>query len=161
MGYVIAICGFAGSWLLVVGPVWQAFIELQEEEFDREAIEAARSTVTQPPKFSGWWWLLPPIAYVKRFRRSRAARRAFQDALPLEQLEQAVAFLNKANGWLIVALGGYLLAVSETWALVADLHWPTWVFWVLIVVIPLVAIGNAVWRTIRTRRLIKSTDLMR
>ena len=49
MDYVIAICGFVGGWLLVAGPVWQAAIELREEEIDQEAIEAVKSTIAVPP----------------------------------------------------------------------------------------------------------------
>jgi hypothetical protein len=150
MEYVIVICGFVGGWLLVAGPVWQAAIELREEEFDQEAIEAAKSSLAPSPKVSAWWWLLPPVAYFLQARRQRVARQAFQDSLLPEQLKQTISFLNKANGWVVVALGGFLLAVKETWELVSDLHWPQWVFWVLIVVMPILAIGNAVRRIINT-----------
>lgn len=152
MEYVIAICGFAGGWLLVAGPVWQAAIELREEEFDQDAFEAAKSSTPQAERVSPWWWLIPPVAYIKRSRRQRAARQAIQDALAPEQLKQAINFLNKANGWVVVALGAYLLAVKETWDLIGVLDWPVWIFWVLIVVMPLVAIGNAVLRTLMTHR---------
>jgi hypothetical protein len=150
MEYVIAVCGFIGGWLLVAGPVWQAAIELREEEVDREAIEAVRSSAPPPPKVSAWWWLLPPVAYFLQARRQRAARQAFQDALPPEALKQTISFLNKANGWVVVALGGFLLAVKETWELIDDLGWPQWVFWVLIVVMPIIAIGNAVRKLVNT-----------
>jgi hypothetical protein len=155
MSIVIAACAFVGSWLLVAGPIWQAAIELREEEIDREAIEAARSSAYRAPSVSRWWWLLPPVAYVKRLRQSRANRRAFQEALPPEQLKQAVSFLNKANGWIVVALGALLLAVSETWNLVELTHLPVWVFIVAIVVLPIVAIGNAVARVSLTNHLLE------
>ena len=44
-----------------------------------------------------------------------------------------VRFINKATGWLYVALGALLIAVKETWELVEYNEWPTWLFWVLIV----------------------------
>ena len=154
MEYVIAICGFVGGWLLVAGPVWQAAIELREEEIDREAIEAVRSSAPPPPKISAWWWLLPPVAYILQARRQRAARQAFQDALPPEALKQTISFLNKANGWLIVALGGFLIAAKETWELVEDLHWHQWVFWILVVVMPIVAIANTVRKVANTQRVL-------
>ena len=150
MEYVIAICGFIGGWLLVAGPVWQAAIELREEEVDRDAIEAVKSSAPPPPKVSAWWWLLPPVAYFLQSRRQRAARQAVQDALPPEQLKQTISFLNKANGWVVVALGGFLLAVKETWELVDLLHLAQWVFWVLVVIMPILAIGNAVRKVINT-----------
>lgn len=155
MEYVIAVCGFIGGWLLVAGPLWQASIELREEEIDQEAIEAAQSSFAQPPGISAWWWLLPPVGYVMQMRRQRAARRSFQESLPPEQLRQTVNFLNKANGWLVVATGGFLLAVKETWELVEDIHFPQWVFWVLIVVMPIAAIANSAVRSTNTRKLLE------
>jgi hypothetical protein len=154
MEYVIAICGFVGGWLLVAGPVWQAGIELREEEIDQEAIEAAKSTIAPPPRVSAWWWLLPPVAYILQSRRQRAARQAFQDALPPEQLKQTISFLNKANGWVVVALGGFLLATKETWELVRDLRLPQWVFWILFVVMPFLAVANAVRKMANTHKVL-------
>jgi hypothetical protein len=140
----------------VAGPVWQAAIELQEEELDQEAIEAAKKSSRVARRASPWWWLLPPVAYIKEFRRSQENRRAFRDALPPDQLKQTMSFLNKANGWLVVALGAFLLAVKETWDLVALAHWPVWIFWVLVVVIPIVAVANAVIRITLTNHILET-----
>jgi hypothetical protein len=150
MEYVIAICGFIGGWLLVAGPVWQAAIELRDEEIDQEAIEAVKSTIEVPPPISAWWWLLPPVAYVLQLRRRSQYQVKFNAALEPEQLAQTISFFNKANGWIIVAIGGFLIAVKETWELVEDFHWPQWVFWVLFVVMPIIAIASAVRKTINT-----------
>jgi hypothetical protein len=150
MDYVIAICGFAGGWLLVAGPVWQAAIELQEEEVDQEAIEAVKSAIEVPPPISVWWWLLPPVAYFLQMRRRREYHEKFNAALAPEQLKQTISFFNKANGWVIVAIGGFLIGVKETWDLVGVVHWPVWVFWVLVVVMPIIAVASAVRKTINT-----------
>jgi hypothetical protein len=154
MEYVIAICGFIGGWLLVAGPVWQAAIELREEEIDQEAIEAVKSTIEPPPRITAWWWLLPPVAYVLNARRNRQFRRVFNAALSPEALKQSVSFLNKANGWLIVALGGFLLGTKETWELVEDLHWQVWVFWVLVIAMPVIAVANTVRKVANTHNLL-------
>ena len=150
MEYVIAICGFVGGWLLVAGPVWQAAIELREEEVDQEAIEAVKSSIEVPAPISAWWWLLPPVAYLLQLRRRREYQEKFNAALAPEQLQQTVSFFNKANGWVIVAIGGFLIAVKETWELVEQFHWPLWVFWILFVVMPIVALASAVRKTIST-----------
>jgi hypothetical protein len=150
MEYVIAICGFIGGWLLVAGPVWQAAIELRDEEVDQEEIEAVKSMIAVPPPIAIWWWLLPPVAYVLQMRRRRDYHEKFNAALKPEQLKQTISFFNKANGWVIVAIGGFLIAVKETWELVEDFHWPQWVFWVLVVVMPIVAVSSAVRKTINT-----------
>jgi hypothetical protein len=161
MGYVIAICGFVGGWLLVAGPVWQAAIELRDEEIDQEAIEAVKSSITPPPRIRAWWWLLPPVAYFLNARRQKQFRQEFNAALPPEALKQSVSFLNKANGWLIVALGGFLIAAKETWELVTDLHWPVWVFWVLIVTMPIIAIANTVRKVANTQRVLGADEPVR
>ena len=150
MEFVIAICGFIGGWLLVAGPVWQAAIELREEEVDQEAIEAVKSSIPVPAPISLWWWLLPPVAYVLQLRRRREYQEKFNAALEPEQLKQTISFFNKANGWVIVAIGGFLIALKETWELVETFHWPVWVFWVLFVVMPILALASAVRKTINT-----------
>lgn len=152
MEYVIALCGFVGGWLLVAGPVWQAAIELREEEIDRDAIEVVKLNVVPPAKVSPWWWLLPPVAYVLQSRRQQAYRRAFNAAMAPEQLKQTLSFLNKANGWVIVAVGGSLIAAKETWNLVGDFHWPTWVFWILVVVMPLIAVASTLRKMSNTQK---------
>jgi hypothetical protein len=134
----------------VAGPVWQAAIELREEELDREAIESIKSTIPVPPPISAWWWLLPPVAYVMQLRRRGAYQKQFNAALPPEQLAQTISFFNKANGWIIVAIGGFLIAVKETWELTVVFDWPVWVFWILFVVMPIVALASAVRKTINT-----------
>ena len=65
-----------------------------------------------------------------------------------------MSFFNKANGWVVVAAGAYLLAIRETWDLIQLLEWPIWIFWVLIVILPIAAIANAVTRLWHTRRVI-------
>ncbi len=42
--------------------------------------------------------------------------------------------MTKAIGWLLVGLGGLLLAVKETWELTEHYEWPVAVFWILVVV---------------------------
>jgi hypothetical protein len=46
----------------VAGPVYQAYLELQEQQFERERFTEVGSHVPAPPRVSGWW-LLPPVKY--------------------------------------------------------------------------------------------------
>ncbi|WP_022881967.1 hypothetical protein [Gryllotalpicola ginsengisoli] len=132
--------GFAGAWLLVAGPVFQASIELREEQLDRESIVAATRDVPQPKRVSGWWWLLPPVAYVLMQRAQSDHRQAAMAALPQDLREQFVGFAQKARGWLIVAAGAYLIAGKETWELAEAYDWPVWVFWLLVVLMPVLCL---------------------
>jgi hypothetical protein len=134
MNQVIAWVGFLGAWLLVAGPLYQGAIELQEEDVDRDAIEASTARVARPDPPSPWWWLLPPVMYVIRRRSHAAFRRAALAQLTQAQREQFTSFVNKANGWFTVAAGATLLAAEQTWQVIERNRWPVWLFWLLVIV---------------------------
>ncbi len=150
MQYFIAIVAFVGAWFLVAGPIWQASIELREEEIDQDAIQAIKEGLPAGAKVSNWWWLLPPVAIVLRQRAEGERRKMFNDSLTAEQREQTVSFMNKANGWIVVAFGAFFLAVKETWEAIETFDAPVWLFWVLVVVLPIACIGYAVYRSFAT-----------
>jgi hypothetical protein len=149
--------GFAGAWLLVAGPLFQASVELRDESFDMEQFDAAKLNA-QPPPVSGWWWLLPPVAYVKSRRRSQAHRDAMVRAMPAAHREQFVGLVNKANGWAFVAGGAFCIALKETWELVHLYEWPAALYWALVVVMSALAIANTVVRTLRADRMLHADD---
>ena len=154
MTYVIGVCGFVGAWFLVAGPIWQAAIELNEQELDREGMTAIQAAIPKPSNISRWWWLVPPLAYFLNNWRMRGYRRQFMDALRPDQLEQSVAFFNKANAWIVVAIGGALLATKETWELSELLHLPLWAFIVAIVVCAFLCVFYTVVRMTSTARML-------
>jgi len=154
MQHVILILGALGAWFLVAGPLFQAAVELREQEYDREEMEKATSSVQAPKSISPWWWLLPPVAWVKQRRQSTAHRQAVMDALGPRQLEQTVSFLNKASGWMTVAAGAFLIAIKETFEVVELFEWPIAVFWVLVVVIPVLCVGNTAIRMKRSQQML-------
>jgi hypothetical protein len=158
MEYLIVICGSLGAWLLVAGPVYQAALELSDQDMDHERIDQTVSSIPKPKPLSSWWWLLPPVAYVKQRKRSGDHRRAIMDALEPEQLEQTVSFLNKARGWLIVAFGAFLIAVKETWELTVLLHWPAWSFWLLVILALVICLGNTVLTMAQTGRMLAKDE---
>jgi hypothetical protein len=51
--HVIAWCGFLGAWLLVAGPLDQAVREVEDNEFERDAITEAASQVKEPTPAGG------------------------------------------------------------------------------------------------------------
>lgn len=122
---------FVGAWLLFAGPIYQASIELGEEQIEREAIEATARGVPQPRRSAPWWWLVPPIGYLLDRRQSTRYRKLVFDALSSEHQRQFVHYTEKASGWAYVAGGALLLATAETWNLCDEHDWPTWLFWVL------------------------------
>lgn len=154
MDYVIHWAGFFGGWLLVAGPVFQASLELQEEQLDREEFARAIDSVDPPKRISPWWWLLPPVGWILRQRTQRSFKDAVMKALSAEQTEKLLAFHNKGLGWMIVAGGAALIATKETWELVELYEAPVWVFWVGIVVMSLVSLGFTVYNQVKTFQML-------
>ena len=154
MELLVHIAGFLGGWLLVAGPLYQASIELDEEALDRDEWGKVHAALPQPERISPWWWLLPPVAYLKQRRASKAYQAAVLRSLTPQQLSDSVAFVSKARGWFIVAAGASLIAFKETWELVHLLEWHVAVFWVLVVVMPVLCIGHTVISAKRKRRLL-------
>jgi hypothetical protein len=77
---------------------------------------------------SPWWWLVPPALYWLQRRRGKQYRTAAMAGLTAEQRVVLVDYINKATGWLFVGLGGFLIAVKETWEVCELYEWPTWAF---------------------------------
>ena len=142
MPHVIAWCGFLGAWLLVAGPLDQAVREVEDNEFERDAITEATSQVEEPPQVSGWCLLLPPVWWWLRKRREDQYRHAVAEAMDDRDL---LAFLNVRDvisGWAYVAAGASLIAVKETWELHEAYEWPEWTFWALVVAMLLFCVGT-------------------
>jgi hypothetical protein len=152
--YVIAWSGFLGAWLLVAGPVYQAAIELEEENEGRDRVAAASERVRTPARISAWWWLLPPVAYLLNRRRNRSYRQAVFEALTTEEMEAFVRFSAKATGWLFVALGAFFIALKETWEVGELSEWPGWVFGVLVVLMVVLSALNTVLRMRRAHDML-------
>jgi hypothetical protein len=132
--HVIAWCGFLGAWLLVAGPLDQAVREIEDNEYEHDAITEAASRVEEPPQVSGWWLLLPPIWWWLRRRRESQYRHSVAEELDDRTLLAFLTVKDVLNGWAYVAVGGSLIATKETWELHEAYEWPEWVFFGLIVV---------------------------
>jgi hypothetical protein len=155
---IIIALGALGAWLLVAGPVYQAALELREQEIDQDKINAAAESVEAEPKPSPWWWLLPPVALIKRQRWTARQRDAMMHALDPEQIRQMVAFMSKANGWLAVAAGALLIAVKETWEFVELVKLPDFVTWLIVVLALVISIGNVFFQMARAGRTLASAE---
>ena len=155
---LVAWCGFVGAWLLVAGPLYQAAVELADADLRREELMAAKQSVAPPPAVSAWWWLLPPIGFVLHRRRDRQLRSAVMRALDARQVEQLVDFHNKATGWFLVAAGASLIAVKETWELHEHAEWSLALFWVVVVVMPVLAATYTAVQMSRSKQIVAVTQ---
>ena len=150
--------GFLGAWLLVAGPLFQAAVELRDEDLDREQFEKVKGETPEQEPISRWWWLLPPVAYYKERRRNKAYQSAMMAALPSAAREQFVGFMNKANGWFTVAAGAFLIALKETWELAELYELPLAVYIVAVVVLSGFVVGSTVARLSRADRMLHVDD---
>jgi hypothetical protein len=155
---VIAWSGFLGAWLLVAGPLFQAAVELDEQSDRHPGLGRAARQVGQQPRLSPWWWLLPPVAYVKQYRRRRDYRRQVFDALTAEQVEGFVELTSVATGWSMVAAGALFISVKETYEVVELYEWPLGVFVVLLLVMLALCAGNTVVRIRQAHQMIKAAS---
>lgn len=148
----IAALGAVGAWLPVAGPLYQASMELREQGFAQR--RQLPENFPHPRPVSGWWWLLPPVAYVKiRAERQRIRREVLARMTP-DSLERIISFSNTARGWLIVADCATLIGIKETWELVAIAEWPAFTAWVIALAALLLSFGNAAVTANRTERLL-------
>jgi hypothetical protein len=144
-------CAFAGSWLLVAGPLHQGSIELEQEGSELAELLTAVKNQHQPASINPWWWLLPPAAIALRARESRRDRQRVTDAMTADQLAALNSLREKATAWLVVATGAALLAVDETWNLHESYAWPVEVFWALLASMLLVCFTYTSYRSARRR----------
>lgn len=152
MHELILWCGFLGAWLLVAGPVYQAGLELEAEEFEFDRLRKLSAQVPAPAQVSRWWWLLPPVRLVLQRVRSNRYQHMIIEVMSDEDYEAASTFINKATGWLYVGVGGLLIAAKETYELAEHYEWPIAIFWALLVVMLAVAIANALARMAHSAR---------
>ena len=146
--------GFFGAWLLVAGPLYQAALELGEQNISREDMAGVQRNEPEA-RPSGWWWLIPPVGYWKQRRFAQEERKAMMAALPHDVMANWVTFMNKATAWFYVASGAFLIALKETYELVEGHEWPTFVFWVLVVVMAGIATANTAVRMSRGQELVQ------
>lgn len=149
-------CGFFGSWLLFAGPIFQAALELKDEDIERDRIRETAKRVTVAQHVSVWWWLLPPAKlYLEHRHRKRWQAEYFSLLLP-EDREAFVDFTSKARGWLFVAGGALLIAGNETRELGEKLKWSNYLIFGVIVIC---AYASLVYTVVQLKRIRAITHL--
>lgn len=151
---VLLWAGCIGAWLLFAGPIYQAAIELRDQNITRDDLEDLedRLALVSPAAVNRWWWLVPPVAYVQNRRRNRKWFDGLTEAISADEYVRLQRYQNKANGWLIVACGALLVACYQT-AAVKDLHnWSWFTYAVVLVVAFLASVGYTVYQLGQERR---------
>ncbi len=133
--------GFLGAWLLFSGPIYQASVELRAEREASARFEEVMHMAPEPEPISRWWWLLPPVRLLFGAGRRDDARRRFLASLSREDLELLTRYINIARGWALVGLGAFLIALKETYELTEHYEWPLFVYWLMVVLMTLAALG--------------------
>ncbi|HVV66881.1 MAG TPA: hypothetical protein VHB72_02290 [Candidatus Saccharimonadales bacterium] len=154
MELFVDICSFLGSWLLVAGPIYQASLELREQDIETERIHEASNKIQTPRNVSAWWWLIPPLKLLLEHQQTQKYRREYLNVLDPEDVEALVNFINKATGWLMVAGGASLIAVKETYELVDEIHVQHYFIWLAVPVMMFFCLIYTILRTKRAKRII-------
>ena len=154
MESLILLCGFLGAWLVFMGCIYQAALELTAEDLEMERIREAKSNIPEPKPISSYWWFLPPVKIYLEYRRSKKYRKQFIRFLSAEDTEMLLMFLNKSTSWLMVAGGGIFIAIKETYELCEAHHVGTTGFWLAVIFMAFICILYTVVR-------IKHTDTMK
>lgn len=146
-------CGFFGSWLLFAGPIFQAALELKDEDIERDRIHEVAKEVSVIQHVSPWWWLFPPIKlYLESVQRRRWQKEYFSLMLP-EDREAFVSFTSKARGWLFVAGGALLIAFKGTWDLGDKLEWSHGLIFSVIILCTFVSLLYTAAQMTRMRKI--------
>jgi hypothetical protein len=144
---------FIGSWLLFAGPIYQAALELQDEDIEIDRIRAVGSQIEKPVNTSVWWWFLPPVKMYLERKRKHEYQIRYLKALSAEDVESLVSYRTKATAWLFVAVGGLCIACDQTYTLAEYENWSDLVLVILIIIMLLASIFNLITRIKRARKL--------
>lgn len=144
MDILILWIAFVGSWLLFAGPIYQAALELSDENLEIDKIRLPRESAGLPPRISVYWWFLPPIKLYLEQRRSSQYRKYLFQTMDTKDAESLMSFLNKATGWLLVAIGGLFIATKETYELSKYYEISPVVFTLVILIMALISISFTV-----------------
>ena len=138
---------FGSAWLIFTFSLYQGLLELNEQ------LSVVREQKGQSEKkVSPWLWLLPPLKVLNE--KKRTLKILAENNVSRDQLSKVIGFLDKATGWFYVALGGWLLAIAETYSLVEE-HVEENVVLIFVIVLILLTdlgIANGFYRTSDKRK---------
>lgn len=119
----VGILSFLGAWLLFLGPMQQAALELREEDEARDKLHELHDKNPPYSRVSSWWWLLPPVKLILENKERDKYKQKLRDDLSEYDFDVLVTYMSKARAWVFVGLGGLMISISETVGLVDEAHW--------------------------------------
>lgn len=153
------IASFIGSWLLVAGSIYQAALELKDQDLERERLQAVRANIHPAKNISSWWWIFPPIKMYLEKKSTDQYRKEYFSALTNEDAEALLSFFHKASAWMFVAFGGFLIALKETYELFLPEHSKDILLFIgLIFVLAVASVLNTTLRIRRTNAILRTSS---
>lgn len=144
---------FIGSWLLFAGPIYQAALELQDEDIELRRLMAAQSKIPKPTYASVWWWFFPPVKIYLDSTSRRDYRTNYIKSLSEQDIQALVSFKSKATAWLYVALGGYCLTIRATYELCHYYRWGNLGLLLLILFMTSLSVLTLIWNLGRAKSI--------
>lgn len=147
---------FIGAWLLFAGPIYQAALELQDEDIEIDRVKLTGAKIKKAAQVSLWWWLLPPAKIYMERKRSHKYWTRYIKTLPSNEVEALVSYRSKANAWLFITVGGFFIAISQSYSLAKEEDWNNYLLALIIIFMFFLSILNLVTRLRRARKIVNS-----
>ncbi|MFT4186832.1 MAG: hypothetical protein QM613_06370 [Micrococcaceae bacterium] len=151
----MAWCAFIGSWVLVAGPLYQGAMELGEFDINRDDFTNHIHQIDPPEHISPWWWLIPPLAYIKTKQIQNPWRKRFFASFNDAQREQFVSFSNKSTGWFMICIGASLIGIDSANSLTKAMEWSNLAMIPLIIFAAIMCVSFTVARLHRTKSMLQ------
>ncbi|OFI47693.1 hypothetical protein BG262_08285 [Floricoccus penangensis] len=147
----IVIISFIAKWLLFAFPLYQAYIELSEQE---RVVGRFTKKSKKYPKISPWYWILPPLKL--ELEKKRGIAILSESLISNKDFEEAIVFGRKATAWFYVALAGMLEGITAIYELAHafDYHISFLMLILLSVLMVIICVVNI-------RHRIKNVDIKR
>ncbi|WP_282800725.1 hypothetical protein [Lactococcus lactis] len=106
----VEIIEFIAKWLLFAFPLYQAYIELiEQQKFLNKIVRKSKKY----PKISPWYWVIPPLKIT--LEKKRGLTILSEGLISKRDFEDSIIFGRKATAWFYVSIAGLLEGVAAVY----------------------------------------------
>jgi hypothetical protein len=134
----------AGCWLIFAGSIYQAALDIKEQDIEFDRIRQVGRDIHKERNVSAWWWLFPPIKISKESKNHKEYERRYLKALSSEDTESMVNLRSKTTAWLYVGVGALLVSIEATWSVTEHYKLKIWLFVITCIAVAYICIVNMI-----------------